>query len=83
MATDNPSTRDQKPGDAARPNDTLDRDQNRGRRAPKTGSGAVKGSGAPEADYASDPQGGNSGGLNPTGQGAAQARRQKTNRTSA
>ncbi|QPQ54905.1 hypothetical protein IC614_11395 [Allosphingosinicella flava] len=62
---DNLSTRHQRPGDAARPQDTLDREDERGRRAsfdPKTGRVAGSGSGAGGGnlgeDYDEDPQAG-------------------------
>lgn len=55
----------------------------RGRRAPRTGSGDVKGSGAPAEDFDSDPQGGNSQGTNPTGESRDNALRHKGRRTSA
>ena len=80
----NLSTRHQLPGDAGRPGDTLDRGRkDRGKRAPDAGSGAVRGSGAPDADLGSDPQGGNSGGVNPSGEAKGRSRRHKTGRTSA
>lgn len=62
---DNLSTAYQRRGDAARPQDTLDREDDRGNRAsfnPKTGavagSGAGAGGGNPGEDFDSDAQGG-------------------------
>ena len=62
---DNLSTLHQRPGDAARPQDTLDREDARGHRAsfdPRTGkvagSGAGTGGGNPGEDFNDDAQGG-------------------------
>ena len=80
----NLSTRHQLPGDAGRPGDTLDRGRkDRGKRAPETGSGEVRGSGAPDADLGSDPEGGNSGGVNPSGEAKTRSRRHKSDGASA
>jgi len=54
-----------------------------GRRPPVSQDGAVRGSGAPDADPDGDPQGGNGAGVNPTAEGEAQAMRQKGRSTSA